>query len=72
MIVSNIEVANIKEIKLRMGSLKNKAPIAMYRAINDSVSKTFTETKKVISANYHITQKMLLHKFRLSKPINLT
>ena len=57
MIIQNIEVANVEEIKLRMGSLKDKAPTALCRAINDAVSKSFTETKRSIAHDYHITQK---------------
>lgn len=57
MIISDVRITGIEDVERRLGSLKDKAPVAMYRAVNDSVSKSFTETKKAISANYHITQK---------------
>lgn len=57
MIVQNIEIANVQEVKLRLGSLKSKAPTVMCRAVNDAVSKAFTETKRSIAHDYHITQK---------------
>lgn len=61
MIVQNIEIANVQEVKLRLGSLKSKAPTVMCRAVNDAISKAFTETKRSIAHDYHITQKMLHH-----------
>lgn len=70
MIISNIDVTNLELVKSRLGSLKDRAPIAMYRAINDSVAKTKTETKKAISNRYHIKQKDVkdsIYPFKASK-----
>ena len=70
MIISNIDVTNLDQVKSRLGSLKDKAPIAMYRAINDSVAKTKTETKRAISKRYHIKQKDVkdnIYPFKASK-----
>lgn len=45
MIISDVRITGIEDVERRLGSLKDKAPVAMYRAVNDSVSKSFTETK---------------------------
>lgn len=70
MIIQNIDVTNLNQVKSRLGSLKDKAPVAMYRAINDSVAKTKTETKRAISKRYHIKQKDVkdnIYPFKASK-----
>lgn len=55
MIVSQVEVMGIREVEQRLGGLKNRAPDAMCRAINDEVSKTFTEMKKMPLEDFHVT-----------------
>lgn len=57
MIVSQVDVTGIREVEQRLGRFKSQAPVAMYRAINDSVSKTFTEMKKVPGDEFHVAQK---------------
>lgn len=70
MIISNIDATNLELVKARLGSLKDRAPIALYRAINDSVAKTKTETKRAISKRYHIAQKNValhIYSFKANK-----
>lgn len=70
MIISQVDVAGIRDIEQRLGDFKNRAPVAMYRAINDSVSKTFTEMKKVPAEEFHVAQKNVapsLKKHKASK-----
>lgn len=55
MIISQVDVTGIKDVERRLGELKNKAPVAMYRAINDSVSKTLTEMKKIPTEEFNVT-----------------
>ncbi len=57
MIILQTDMPRVKEIEQRMGKLKNQAPVAMYRAINDAVSKTRTEMKKVPQDDFHVVQK---------------
>ena len=55
MITSQVNVTGIRDIERRLGAFKSRAPVAMYRAINDSVSKTFTEMKKVPLEEFNVT-----------------
>lgn len=57
MIVSEIRLDGDTEIQLRLKELKDRAPQALYRAINDAVSKTFTEEKRAAAGKYNIAQK---------------
>ena len=69
-LIQHIDDVNIAEVKFRLRSVKDKAPVAMYRAINDAVAKTKTETKRSISSRYHITQKKVepnIRPFKASK-----
>lgn len=56
MIVSQVDVTGIREVERRLGELKDKAPVALCRAINDAVSKTRTEMKKVPQDEFHVQQ----------------
>lgn len=55
MITSQVNVTGIRDIERRLGAFKSRAPVAMYRAINDSVSKTFTEMKKIPLEEFNVT-----------------
>ncbi len=57
MIISQVDVTGIREVERQLGELKNKAPVALCRAINDAVSKTRTEMKKVPQDEFHVQQK---------------
>lgn len=56
MIISNIELEGSDEIVKRLKELRGKAPQALCRAINDAVSKAFTEEKKVVSKKYNVSK----------------
>ncbi len=57
MIISDIEMEGADEIIKRLKELREKAPQALCRAINDAVGKTFTEEKRAVSKRYNIAQK---------------
>jgi len=49
-----INEEELAEIRKKLGKLQAKAPIALYRAINEAVSKARKETKDAIAARYNI------------------
>jgi hypothetical protein len=57
MIISQVDVTGIAEVERRLGKFKSQAHVVMCRAINDAVSKTLTEMKKVPGDDFHIRQK---------------
>jgi len=58
----------LSEIRKKLGKLQEKAPIALYRSINDAASTARTETKKAISKRYNISpNKEVLPTLSISK-----
>lgn len=67
MIYQEIRVTGVDEIEKKLGNLKNKAPTALYRAINRAAQKAKTETKREVSDKYFITQREVSDTIRLTK-----
>lgn len=57
----------LSEIREKLGKLQEKAPIALYRSVNDAASKAKTETKRAIAGQYNIAQKEVAPTLSVSK-----
>ncbi len=57
----------IEEVEEKLGNLKSKAPIVIYRTINRAAGKVRTEAKKEVAARYYIQQKDVYKTIRIIK-----
>lgn len=64
-----IEVSSedLSEIRKKLGDLQEKAPIVLYRSINEAAEKAKTETKRAIAGQYNITQKEVAPTLSISR-----
>jgi len=62
-----VNEAQLNDIEKKLGNLKRKAPVVLYRAINRAAQKAKTETKREVANKYFISQGDVLKTIRLTK-----
>lgn len=63
----DIDEAQIKEIKKRLGNLKGKAPVVLYRAINSAASSTRAKMGQETARRYNISSKTVKESVSVKK-----
>lgn len=67
MIHTEIKVTGTNELKKKLKKLGDKAPTAMYRAINDAAAKARTEMDRKIREEYTVKKKLILPSLKIDK-----
>lgn len=63
----DIDIKGIEGLKKKLKKLGDKAPTAMYRAINDAVKKARTEMDRNTRAEYYMKRKFILETLKIDK-----
>lgn len=67
MIHAEIKVTGTNELKKKLKMLGDKAPTAMYRAINDAAKKARTEMDQKVREEYTVKQKPVLSSLKIDR-----
>ena len=63
----DIDIKGIEGLKKKLKKLGDKAPTAMYRAINDAVKKARTEMDRNTRAEYYMKRKFILETLKIGR-----
>ena len=63
----DIDIKGVEELKKKLRKLGDKAPTAMYRAINDAAKKARTEMDRNTRAEYYMKREFILKTLKVDK-----